>query len=471
MGIIYRKARDEKIRAGTYKARMIKLKLGLDLPISGTPSQVIEDARAVRSVALLGGDYAGMRPTMAVQLGAEVQLGEPLFTCKKTDGVIYTSPAGGTISAIHRGERRTLISVVIDVASNEQSREFDRHDRGRLSSLPAEVVRSQMATSGLWTAFRTRPFSKVPSPTGAQPSPAAIFINAMDTNPLAADPRVVLKAAPDDFAAGVEVLSCLTQGEIFVCTAEGAPLDTGNAPRVTQETFVGPHPAGLTGTHIHFLKPVGASRTVWSIGYQDVIATGRLFMQGRLSTERIIALGGPPVTRPRLLRTRLGANLEELAAGELADAETRLVSGSILSGHGALGATAFLGRYDTALGVLREDRTRAFLGYLSSGINKHSAMPIYLSRLRRDKLDITTDAGGSPRGMVPIGVYECLMPLDILPTQLLRALLTCDLDLAIQLGCMELDEEDLALCTYACPGKYEYGPVLRHVLARIEKEG
>lgn len=450
---------------------MIKLKLGLDLPISGAPSQVIEDARAVRSVALLGGDYVGMRPTMVVQVGADVQLGDPLFVCKKTEGVTYTAPAAGTISAIHRGAKRALISVVIDVASNEQSREFDRHDRGRLSSLSAEVVRAQMATSGLWTAFRTRPFSTVPSAAANHPSPAAIFINAMDTNPLAADPRVVLSEAPDDFAAGVEVISCLTQGEIFVCSAPGSPLDTGNAPRVVQETFVGPHPAGLTGTHIHFLKPVGASRTVWSIGYQDVIATGRLFLQGRLSTERVIALGGPPVARPRLLRTRFGANLEELAAGELDASETRLISGSILSGHGAAGAAAFLGRYDTALAVLREDRTRTFLGYLSSGINKHSAMPIYLSRLLGGKLDITTDSGGSPRAMVPIGVYECLMPLDILPTQLLRALLTCDLDLAIALGCMELDEEDLALCTYACPGKYEYGPVLRNVLTRLEKEG
>lgn len=453
---------------------MIKIGRGLDLPIAGAPVQAIEDARSLRSVAVLGGDYVGMRPTMAVQIGAQVKIGEPLFSCKKTAGVIYTAPAAGTISAIHRGDRRALVSVVIDIADQEEAVGFDRHDRAALGTLAPETVRAQLLSSGLWSAFRTRPFSRVPPGTDTEAMPAAIFINVMDTNPLAADPRIVLADNPEDFAAGVEVVSHLTAGEVFVCVCEGDPIDVGSAPNVRQEVFTGLHPAGLAGTHIHFLKPASASRTLWTIGYQDVIAIGKLFTTGALWTERVIAIGGPPVAKPRLLRTRLGANLEELAAGEMSEtqnAKVRLISGSVLSGHWGRGTTAFLGRYHLQMSALYEDRTREFLGYLSPGSNKHSAMPIYLSRLSGSKMNLTTTTNGSPRAMVPVGMYECVMPLDILPTQLLRAILTDDLDLAIQLGCLELDEEDLALCTYVCPGKYEYGAVLRDVLTRIEKEG
>lgn len=450
---------------------MIDIKLGLDLPIAGAPDQVIEDARPVRSVALLGADYPTMSPTMAVQIGTKVKKGELLFTCKKTPFVTYTAPAGGTISAVHRGNRRALIGVVIDVADTEDEVTFTQHKRQALVKLGPVVIRQQLVKSGLWTAFRTRPFSKVPAGADDLPVPEAIFVNAMDTNPLAADPRVVLAEYIEDFAAGIEVVAQLTSGAVYVCTGEGKPLDTGKAAQVVQETFRGPHPAGLSGTHIHFLKPVSATRTVWTVNYQDVVAIGKLFLEGRLWTERVIAIGGPPVDRPRLLRTRLGANLEELSAGEVVGSNIRLISGSVFSGHLAQGATAFLGRYSLQLSVLQEDNVRQFFGWLTPGLKKHSAMPIYLSRLFSAKLRLTTTTNGSPRGMVPVGMYECLMPLDVLPTQLLRALLTEDLDLAIQLGCLELEEEDLALCTYACPGKYDYGPVLRKVLTRIEREG
>ena len=450
---------------------MIDIKLGLDLPITGAPDQVIENARPVRSVALLGADYPTMSPTMAVQIGAEVKKGEPLFTCKKTLSVTYTAPAGGIISAIHRGSRRALVGVVIDVADTEDEVTFTQHKRQALVKLDPVVIRRQLVQSGLWTAFRTRPFSKVPAGADDSPLPEAIFVNAMDTNPLAADPRVVLADHVEDFAAGIEVVARLTSGEVYVCTGEGTPLDTGKAGRIVQETFRGPHPAGLSGTHIHFLKPVSATCTVWAVNYQDVVAIGKLFLEGRLWTERVIAIGGPVVERPRLLRTRLGANLEELSAGEVTGANIRLISGSVFSGHLAQGTTAFLGRYSLQLSALHEDNARQFFGWMTSGLKKHSVMPIYLSRLFGDKLRLTTTTNGSPRAMVPVGVYECLMPLDILPTQLLRALLTEDLDLAIQLGCLELEEEDLALCAYACPGKYDYGLVLRNVLTRIEREG
>ena len=211
---------------------------------------------------------------------------------------------------------------------------------------------------------------------------------------------------------------------------------------------------------------------VWTVGYQDVLAIGALFTTGHIDTRRVISLAGPQVVKPRLVRTRLGANLSELTAGELKDGQNRLVSGSVLSGRAASGPFDFLGRYHVQVSVLLEGRQREFFRYLSPGSSRHSAMPIYLSSLNKSKkIDFTTNTNGSERAMVPLGNYEKVMPLDILPTQLLRALIVGDTETAQKLGCLELDEEDLALCTYVCVGKYEYGPILRDNLARIEKEG
>ncbi|WP_322980722.1 Na(+)-translocating NADH-quinone reductase subunit A [Pseudomonas sp. C11] len=445
---------------------MIKLKHGLDLPITGAPTQRIEAGRPVRSVAVIGFDYHGMKPTMEVEVGDRVKLGQLLFTDKKTPGVRYTAPAAGVISAIHRGEKRVLQSVVIDIDGDEQET-FAQYAADQLESLSDAQVRESLQQSGLWTALRTRPFSKVPAIDAV---PSSIFVTAIDTHPLAADPAVIIAEHATDFENGLKVLGQLAK--VFLCKAEGVSLPGEKVAKVQSEAFAGPHPAGLPGTHIHFLDPVSASKSVWQIGYQDVIAVGKLFTTGQLFVERVVALGGPVAEQPRLLRTRLGASLEELTAGELQPGVNRVISGSVFGGRTARGAFAFLGRYHNQVSCLSEGNDREMMHYLRAGVNKHSVLNIFVSKLASGKLfNFTTTTNGSPRAMVPVGNYEAVMPLDILPTQLLRYLIVGDTEMAQKLGCLELDEEDLALCTYVCAGKYEYGPILRDNLTRIEKEG
>ncbi len=447
---------------------MIKISKGLDLPISGRPEQVIEDGREVRSVAVLGEDYPGMRPTMIVKVGDLVRKGQPLFSDKKNEGVVYTAPAAGRIGSINRGAKRALLSVIIELEGDD-AESFQGVGAGGIASLDHDTVTETLQRSGLWTSLRTRPFSKVP---GIGTRPHSIFVTAIDTNPLAADPTVVIEASGAEFSAGLDVIAKLTNGKVYVCQESGRTLPSGSDDRLSVQEFAGLHPAGLPGTHIHFLDPVSASKTVWFVNYQDVIAIGDLFLTGTLNATRVVALGGPGVERPRLLRTIIGANLEELTAGELDGADNRLISGSVLSGHFAESPVAFLGRYHLQVSVLPEDRERRLIGYLTPGKDRHSVFPIYLSKWLGEKgIRFSTSLNGSPRSMVPIGTYESVMPMDILPTQLLRSLLVGDLDSAINLGCLELDEDDVALCTYACPAKYEYGPVLRAVLETIEKEG
>ena len=445
---------------------MIKIKQGLDLPIAGSPEQSIAQGRAVRSVGVVGFDYVGMKPTMAVAVGDRVKKGQLLFSDKKTPGIRYTASAGGTVAAINRGEKRVLQSVVIDIDGPESEEAFAVYKLEELASLSADQVEAQLNESGLWTALRTRPFSKVPA-LGSRP--ASIFVTAIDTHPLAANPEVVIKEHAEAFEQGINILGKLSGGKIFLCKAPGANIPAGIA---NSEEFAGPHPAGLPSTHIHFLDPVSASKTVWQVGYQDVIAVGKLFTTGKLFTDRVIALAGPQVDKPRLLRTRLGASTDELSAGELKAGINRIISGSVFGGRTANGAFAYLGRYHNQVSVLEEGDERLFLGWVNPTVDRFSIMRVMTSGLSKSRLfNFSTTTNGGERAMVPVGNYEKVMPLDILATQLLRAIIVGDTETAQKLGALELEEEDLALCTFVCAGKYEYGPLLRDNLTRIELEG
>lgn len=444
---------------------MIKITKGLDLPISGAPRQTIVEGRNVDTVAVIGTDYVGMKPTMSVREGDRVKLGQVIFSDKKTPGVNFTAPAAGVVKAINRGEKRVLQSVVIEI-DGDDAIEFNEYEASALAQLSREQVVEQLTASGMWTALRTRPFSKVPSP---ESSPRSIFVTAMDTNPLAADPAVIIAEHKDDFVTGLDLLAKLTDGSVFVCKAPEA--DIPSAASSTVEEFDGPHPAGNPGTHIHFLDPVSENKTVWHIGYQDVIAFAKLFTTGKIWTDRVVAIAGPQVPEPQLFRTRLGANTDDLVAGVVKDADNRIISGSILNGTTAEGPFAYLSRYSTQISVLLEGREREFMGWVSPGSTRYSLLNIVTGKIGNKLLDFTTTTNGSERAMVPVGQFERVMPLDILPTQLLRSIVCGDMDQGIALGVLELDEEDLALCTFACPGKYEYGPILRDNLTTIEKEG
>jgi len=453
-----------------------RISKGLNLPISGEPTQIVDASPAIGRVAVLGADYHGLRPTMRVEVGADVRCGEELFHDKNHPEVRYTAPASGRIVAIHRGHKRVLESVVIELSGAEhdgdpgEAVKFASFTGAEPAAISTDDVRKLLLESGMWTALRTRPFSRVPDP---QSSPRALFVTAMDTHPLAPAVEVALTGREPDFARGLTVLAKLTGGPTYLCVASGSSLDPPAGTTIRREEFSGPHPAGTAGVHINVLDPVFRGKTVWHIGYQDVAAVGHLFRTGTLDLRRVIALAGPSVQRPRLLATRIGAATAELVAGELAPGEHRIVSGSVLGGRTAQGeAEGYLGRFHNQIAVLPEGVRREFLGWLAPGRDKFSVTNAFVSSFGRlRKFAFTTTTNGSPRPLVPIGTYEAVMPMDIEPTFLIRALVIGDTEEAEALGCLELDEEDLALATFVCPAKNEYGPMLRDVLDRIEQEG
>ena len=445
------------------------IKNGLDLPITGGPKQIIEDGNQINSVAILGIDYVGMKPTMLVNEGDTVKLGQVLFSDKKTPGVVFTSPGAGVVKAINRGEKRVLQSVVIELKGNAEVT-FNKYAEADLGNLSVEQVKENLVSSGLWTTLRTRPYGKVPA---LDSKPSSIFVTAIDTRPLAADPAVIIKDRANDFANGLAVIANLTDGKTYVAKATGTDIVVSNG--AISAEFEGPHPAGLPSTHIHFIDPVNINKSVWYLDYQAVIAIGALFATGKLNVERVVSLAGPTVKNPRLVRTRVGANTDDLVASELQDdVESRVISGSVLYGHIAHGWSAFLGVYNNQVSALQEGRARELFGWIVAGKNKYSAMNVYTSSVdRKDNrlFPLTTDKNGSNRAIVPVGVYETVMPLDILATPLLKSLVIGDSDQAQLLGCLELDEEDVSLFTFVDPGKHDFGPVLRANLTKIEKEG
>lgn len=449
---------------------MININKGLDLPLSGQPEQIIGAGPEVKHVALLSTCFPGLRPSMAVEVGQAVKKGQVLFEDKKNPGTRFTAPAAGTVVAVNRGDRRAFQSIVIEVDPKGAAVEFKKTEADKLSSLSSDDVRSQLIESGMWTAFRTRPFDKVP---GVKTTPHSIFVTAMDTNPLAADPKVVIAGEEEAFKNGVTVLSRLGDFPVYVCH-DDTSLPMSKSKNVKEEIFTGPHPAGLPGTHIHFVDPVSETKTVWHIGYQDVIAIGHLFVEGEYYNKRVISIAGPNARNPRLIETLQGASVTELTQGEIVESEygVRVIAGSVLWGNVAVGPYAYLGRYNLQISILEEGKMNELLGWLAPGFKRHSVSSAFASHFfKPTEYVINTALNGGSRPMVPIGLYEKVFPLDMEPTMLLRAIEINDVDQAKLLGCLELSEEDLALCTYVCPGKTDYGQYLRRSLTKIELEG
>ena len=426
---------------------LIKVQRGLDLRLGGEPAAVVERGADVRSVALCAPDYMSLRPAIVVAEGDRVVVGQRLLYDKSTPDVSFTAPGTGRVRAINRGGKRKLLSIVIDIDDDATRVETDFPTHDPVDTADTEAIKRTLLESGLWVALRGRPYGAVADPKTA---PRAIFVNAMQTDPLGADPTLVLEPHARDFEHGVAYLSALCT-QTLVCKSPSLEFDHTRIGHARVVDFLGPHPAGLSGTHIHALAAVGEQPDLWYVGYQDVVAIGRLLATGVLDLGRVIAIGGPCAKRPRLVETRIGASLDDLLVDELrfdeSEADVRIVSGSPLSGRAVGAQTAYLGRYDTQVALLRERASRhARAGGGSTGLN------------------------GWPSGMLSLETFERAWPFDVPPIPLLRALLAHDVDTAHALGCLGFEEEDLALCSYSCPAKYDYGKALRATLETLRSE-
>ena len=437
---------------------MIKTSKGLNLPISGTPDPIISDIPNVTSVSLLANDFVGMKPTMMVKVGDIVKRGTKLFEDKKNPGIFFTSPAGGTVKDINRGDKRKFLSVEVEVSENEDAEYFEYENT-------SEGLTKLLINTGLWNAFRTRPFNRTPK-VGSLPD--AVFVNACDTNPLSVDPYFIIDQDKDDFKNGLEALTELFSCPIH-CTYQNNNFDI-NVDKINYCQVSGPHPAGLSSTHISQLCPVSINKIAWTINYQDIISLGYLLKNKSLRTHKIIALGGPSVFKPSLISARISGNIDQLTAGKI-DNNSRVVSGSLIYGHASEGIMNYLGFYDSIISAIPDEANDIFLNWLMPGSNLHSKLNVFSSSLLKpNKFTFNVSLNGGDRAIVPVGSYDEILPMDILVPQLLKALVVGDIEQAVELGMLELAPEDLALASYICPSKYDYCSILANNLNNLYLE-
>ena len=414
----------------------IQIKQGQRPSSKGSPVQDLpQKVQAVRHAAILGVDYQGFRPAMEVAIADHVTAGQVVCRDRNFSNVAIVAPISGRVASIDHGPRRTLSAIVIengvDAALSQSS---------AIDVTSDEIVRQTLLEKGMWPAFRTRPFGQIPHP---ESKPAAIFINTTRTSLLAPDPRVVLKQKSDDFHAGVDLLTRLTDGKIYVCQAPGEAL-CQEAERVQIAYFSGNSASGLSGTHINRLHRARIDKQVWSIGYQDVAAIGYLFRTGNYSGSRVVSIAGSQAAKPRLIETCLGASLREACDGEVrtdTKQTTQIFSGAPLTGRDA----AFLGRFHDQI-TIAEKAT-------------HSLVGNWLFR-----------AALSQGAIIPTDVLESALAIDVLPVPLMRALSIGDADAAESLGCLELVEEDVALLSRLCTSGSDYGVLLRQVLNELMED-
>lgn len=447
-------------------SRSVKIKKGFDLRLQGVAEKKMVERAEPILYAVKPTDFPGLTPKMEVKQGEKVQAGTTLFVDKLHPEIRFTSPVSGTVVAVNRGERRKLLEVVVE-RSGDDFVDFGRED---LSALTAEKVRELLLASGLWPAVRQRPYHIIASPGT---TPKSIFVSGFDSAPLAPDYNFIAEnSEAAHFQTGITALKKLTDGKVnLVLNGKAeAPLYLKNTIGVEISWFSGPHPAGNTGVHIHHLDPLNKGEVIWIVNFQDVMTIGRFFLEGIYKNERIVALTGSEMVSPHYCTMRAGAAIDGILKEQVKAGHQRYISGNVLTGTN-IGEHGFLGFYDAQITVIPEGDYFEFFGWAMPGFDKPSFYPAFFaSLLPKKNYTLNTNLHGGERAFVLTGKYEKVVPMDIYPMQLLKAILAQELEMMENLGIYEIAEEDFALCEYICPSKIEIQAIVRQGIDMMIKE-
>ena len=443
----------------------IKITKGHDLKISGIPDKNIVYPAQYSTVAIMPNDFRGVKPKLLVKEGDKVDIGSPLFFNKINPEVKWASPGCGKVKDIVYGPRRVIEKIEIELDKDQNSIDYKTYTREEISNLSGEQVLKNILNANLFTFFRQRPFNVIPN---HKIPPRDIFISGINTSPLSVDIEVVMASQLEDFQYGIDAISKLTKGNVFLTTKRNSILSS--VENVKLNTISGPHPAGNVGIQIHHIAHLKPGEIVWTINPQDVVSLGRLFKNGRYHPERIISVGGPSVKTPSYSKVTAGIPIKALINDNLTSENVRIISGDVLTGRSA-SSKDYLSFYDYSLSVISNDIKREFIGMLNPGSSssRYSLTPVFVSLA--DKLfNFTSSQNGSHRAVVPINTWENVLPMDILPNELYRSIMAKDIEEMENLGIIECDDEDFALCSFACPSKTDVSGVIRQGLNLLQAE-
>ncbi len=450
-------------------SKVIRIKRGLDIPLAGEAEKILQTPPRADEYAVKPPDYHGLFPKMLVEEGARVKAGTPLFYDKYNEDVIFTSPVSGTYTQLIRGAKRRILEVRIKADAEDEYVQFGKEDIG---SMTREKLIEKILKSGLWPAIRQRPYAVI---ANHKDVPRDIFITAFKSAPLAPDLDFVINGQEDLFNLGLGVLSKLTDGDVHLSVHTEKTISKAftQVSGVKLHRFKGPHPAGNVGIQIHHIKPLNKGEVVWCLDIQDVVNLGRLFRDGIYYPQRIVALTGPEVLNPRYYKVLAGTRISPFTNKNIRVEQgvtPRFISGDVLTGE-KINKDGFLGFYDDQLTVIPEGDKPELLGWLVPSLDKFSVSRTFFSFMMPwKKYRLNTNIRSGERPFVITGLYEKVLPMDILPMQLIKSIMINDIDMMEKLGIYEVAPEDLALCEYICPSKIEIQTIVREGLDAIQKE-
>ena len=441
---------------------------GRNIRLKGAAKKEIVAIAFPKHVAVQPSDFKGLNPRLSVKVDDVVKVGTSIFTDKAIPEIQVVSPASGKVVAINRGAKRALQSIVIETDGRQESETFQKFSQEQIKNISKSNITNALLKGGLWPTIRQRPFSKVADPHKV---PKAIFIHAMNTEPLALDIDLVLEGKEREFQAGLDILGRLTGGDVHLCRQDEARSKAlTQAENVQTHVFSGPHPAGNVSTHVHHVDPINKGEFIWYIEAQDVLRVTSLFLNGAYPVERIVAVTGEGAASCQLYaKTIVGVPISALL-GDNNPQQFRCLSGSVLTGKD-VGSSGFLCFYDSQITIIPQGGEREFLGWLVPGFKKYTFSKTFASAFCPEKeVSLDTDENGSHRAIVLNHIYDSLVPLDIMIYFLLKAVISGNVEEAEELGILECAEEDFALCTFACPSKTDVGAIIGQGLALIESE-
>ncbi|MDH6303796.1 Na+-transporting NADH:ubiquinone oxidoreductase subunit A [Parabacteroides sp. PF5-5] len=446
-------------------ASVIKIKKGLDINLKGKASDVLLTGKASDSYAIVPDSFNGIVPKVTAKVGDKVKAGSVLMTDKNHPEIKFVSPVSGEVSAVNRGEKRKVLSIVVKPDAEVEYVAFGAKNP---SSLKPEEIKEAILEAGMWPFIKQRPYDIVASTTE---SPRDIFVSTYYSAPLAPSFEYILKGQEADFQTGLNALAKLTSGKVYVGVKSGSAIKTEGAERVEVE---GPHPAGNVGVLINHTKPVNKGETVWTINPDDVILIGRLFNKGVADFTRLVALCGSETSERGYIKTIAGCTIRSLTEGKVLEgkAHIRIISGNVLTGH-KVTKDDYLHAYDNQVTVIPEgDDVDEFAGWAMPGFNKYSTSRTYFSWLLGKNKEYVIDARirGGKRAMIMSNEYDKVFPMDIYPEYLLKAIIAFDIDKMENLGIYEVAPEDFALCEFVDTSKIEIQKIVRNGLNLLYKE-
>ncbi|MGB0881799.1 MAG: Na(+)-translocating NADH-quinone reductase subunit A [Vicingaceae bacterium] len=444
----------------------VKIRKGVNIKLKGGAEKLYADAVSTSDVVLKPADFPGLTPKLSVKVGAKVKAGSPIFYNKENDRILFTSPISGEVIEINRGEKRRILEVKVKA---DGANTYETFKQGDPSTMSKEDVLDNMLKSGVWPFIRQRPFDVVANPMD---TPKAIHVTAFDSAPLAPDYGFIAHGEGAVLQAGLDALAKLTEGKVHLNITGNTNADEAftSAKNVQINKVSGPHPAGNVGVQLHHIDPVNKGEVVWTLNALDVLTIGRLFTTGKFDASRAIVVSGSKISAPKYVKTVLGANVSDILKGNLED-DARVISGNPLTGT-EIKVDGHLGFYNyqiTAIPAGGQNRMFGWLPFI--GFTGRSLSRTSLSFLSPNKeRDLDANMNGEERAFVMVGEYEKVFPMDIFPVQLVKSMITKDIDLMENLGVYEVAPEDFALCEFACTSKIETQKIVREALDLVRKE-